>query len=91
MANNILKTQNEDWGLWGTAKTSGQDAQKLWDECPNWLIDNYRVTPEQARTFLDSRDGRHLADALTYMTFEEIGTKWAKWMRRALLEVRKVA
>lgn len=59
-----IKTQNEDYGFWGTFRTQGYtDAriQGLWDAGIEALADLGAYRPEHARVILDSRDGRHLA------------------------------
>ena len=86
-----MKTNNEGYGLYGTATTSGRDADKLWEECMNWLQIKYPHLEEiDARNYLDSTLGRHLADALTHMSFKEIETKWAGYMMKTTFEIKAI-
>lgn len=60
----ILETQNEEWGFWGTAKSivmGEQKTQKVWNEAFNLIMDIANFTPEETRDLLDSRWGRHTA------------------------------
>lgn len=61
----ILETENEGWGFWGTAKSglrAKKDMPKLWKETSVLLQKNADLTPVQTRELLDSRWGRHFAD-----------------------------
>lgn len=69
----ILKTQNKEWGFWGTGKYYLQhksDIKKLWDETAKLIQEHSGLTPEETQKLMDSRWGRHIADR--YM--EEIRT-----------------
>lgn len=69
----ILKTQNKEWGFWGTGKYYLQhksDIKKLWDETAKLIQEHSGLTPEETQKLMDSRWGRHTADR--YM--EEIRT-----------------
>lgn len=67
----ILSTQNQEWGFWGTTSNWGEDENL--DESmieAEWVsafavvaATNPRWSAEDIRTFLDSRYGRHFADA----------------------------
>mgnify|MGYP007088348405 CR=1 FL=1 len=61
----ILKTENETWGFWGTSVSSGYDAALAWNTVSRFLATGFDLTPEQTRDILDSRFGRHLADDLS--------------------------
>lgn len=65
-----MKTQNEAWGFYGTVSQLdiGIDPELAWEVAMDALIDR-GVTPEQARDFLDSRYGRHVADHLSAPDF----------------------
>lgn len=65
MTTEIIRTDNVDWGFYGTwsRKDSGIDVDKAWDIAIIILLENYEEwTQEYARDFLDSRMGRHMAD-----------------------------
>lgn len=83
-----IQTNNEAWGLWGTATMNGQNASELWARCINWLQTGYGMEEIDARNFLDSKHGRHLADALTGMTLDEIDTQWGRYMRAAVYDIK---
>ena len=63
-----LKTENEEWGFYGTLMSNGlakDDAhcEELYADASAIII-NSGFTPEQAREALDSTDGRHVADQI---------------------------
>lgn len=64
MTNKILKTQNEEFGFWGTISNrhSKKQTQKCWDDAFETLLELSGVTPQQVRDLLDSRYGRQFAD-----------------------------
>ena len=84
----VLPTNNEAWGMWHTAESNGLDQQATWERTSHWLQSDFGLDPVDARNFLDSRHGRHLADALTYMTLDQIGAKWKRWLVRSIAEVK---
>jgi hypothetical protein len=58
-------TQNEGWGFYGTVARSGLLLpQPAWDAAIIAVRDAAGISEEGARAFLDSRHGRHLADAV---------------------------
>lgn len=58
-----LKTNNQDWGFFGTIALANCDqAQEAWDMAMEKLEAETSHTPEDIRTWLDSRSGRHFAD-----------------------------
>ena len=66
----ILTTRNEAWGFFGTCYTAGLDADKAWalafaaiQNATN-AHDENAYGPDGVRDFLDSKDGRHFADAV---------------------------
>lgn len=63
----ILKTENSEWGFWGTSERNGYDAALVWDAASRFLAAEFELTPEQARDVLDARFGRHLADDLSFI------------------------
>lgn len=63
----ILKTENKDWGFWGTSDRNGYDAALTWDAASRFLAAEFELTPEQTRDVLDARFGRHLADDLSFI------------------------
>lgn len=64
MAKQILTSNNETWGFWGTSVDNGLDAREAWEIAFNHYSEVYGLTAEQTRDFLDSRMGRHIADQL---------------------------
>lgn len=77
-----LPSENQDHGFWRTAELAlsgkvmngplemdrDQGVRHLWREASLKLIHEHGLTPTWARVFLDSRDGRHLADAILNLT-----------------------
>ena len=63
----ILKTENKDWGFWGTSDCNGYDAELTWNAASTFLMTEFELNAEQARDVLDSRFGRHLADDLSFI------------------------
>lgn len=63
-------TQNAEWGFWGTMTKAGRDANAEWDKACTYIkslnpkVGGIKVTNEEMRYFLDSKSGRHLADAV---------------------------
>ena len=64
MADKILKTENEQWGFYGTLFNhyDEHETQAKWNEAFKTLQEMSGKKAEEIREFLDSRDGRHLAD-----------------------------
>lgn len=62
-----LKTQNEDWGAWGTAQSNGLNQAIVWEGLSRYFIDAEKISPEETRLLLDSRFGRHMVDDLSCM------------------------
>lgn len=60
----ILPTQNTNWGFWGTSVSGGLNPTLAWETASRFLMKEFDLTPEQARTMLDARFGRHLCDDL---------------------------
>jgi hypothetical protein len=87
----ILATRNEAWGFFGTTLSntgcSDADARDIWDDVNCELIHEFGLTSEQARDFLDSRDGRHLADAMTHDGW--ISGPLPTWTRRSIIRFLK--
>ena len=81
---NTPTTQNETWGFFGTMVQVGKDAQAEWTKAfafiksLNAKVHGKAVSDEEIRGFLDSKAGRHLADAV-YDTgsIEKVHAKWA--------------
>lgn len=63
----ILKTENKDWGFWGTSDRNGYDAELTWNAASRFLMAEFELTAEQARDVLDAKFGRHLADDLSFI------------------------
>jgi len=62
-----LPTNNVEWGFWGTCKTVEYDAAMAWDTASHFFAKTFNLTPEETRTLLDARFGRHLADDLSFI------------------------
>ena len=62
-----LPTNNEEWGFWGTSIHNGYDAAITWDTASRFFAKTFNLTPEETRTLLDARFGRHLADDLSFI------------------------
>lgn len=65
MVKTILKSQNKDWGFYGTAKgylKNSDDISELWSKVSVAIMAIGKLTPTEARLLLDSRWGRHIAD-----------------------------
>jgi hypothetical protein len=67
MKNEPLPTNNEEWGFWGTSVSNGYDAAMTWDTASRFFAKTFNLTPEETRTLLDARFGRHLADDLSFI------------------------
>ncbi len=55
----IPATRNEAWGFWATMRG---DAAIAWPVAIAAIVEAIGESPEDTRTFLDSRNGRHFAD-----------------------------
>ena len=64
----ILETRNAGFGFYGTIATAGLDAELAWEAAVEAIADETSAHgafgPEGIRDFLDSRLGRHFADAV---------------------------
>lgn len=62
--NKILKTENEQYGFWGTTLINYKEkqTQKRWNDVFETLLELSGAKPEEVRELLDSRYGRHFAD-----------------------------
>lgn len=68
---NALRTENPDYGFYGTMRSSGYDAEAAWAVAlpivaAFWPAAHPRIAAKRARIFLDSSGGRHLADAIAH-------------------------
>lgn len=66
-----LRTENQDYGFYGTMKSAGYDADAAWNialpiVAAFWPLAHERIAAKRARLFLDSSGGRHLADAISH-------------------------
>lgn len=63
-----LETKNPAFGFYGTIESAGESAETAWEAAFESITDATDAHdpncfgPEGVRDFLDSRDGRHLAD-----------------------------
>lgn len=58
---NILKTENESYGFWGTMNLDGC-AEQAWNIALPAIMNETGAEADEVRDFLDSRWGRHFAD-----------------------------
>lgn len=76
-------TQNEAWGFWGTM---GGHACVAWPLAMQQIAEITGEPPESVRAFLDSKQGRHFADAVQdglarHLTMDAaVAQAIAKWM-----------
>jgi hypothetical protein len=67
MTSTILPTRNEEWGFFGTigrSENAAADPATAWDIAFARIAETTGAAPEGVRDFLDSRHGRHFADAV---------------------------
>ena len=70
-ATTTLKTQNPEWGFFGTIERAGECPETAWElafeaiQDATDAHDENAYGPDGVRDFLDSRDGRHFADELS--------------------------
>ncbi len=83
-------TQNQAWGFYGTLKSnygvSDVEAAKLFDHAARQLVRVFRITAECARQYLDARDGRHLADHLSFYIGNGAGNHSLKNLKSAMVK-----
>jgi len=62
----ILAPQNRDGGFCGTTRlNTGCSEEEAWDDVSMEVLVGFGLTSEETRDFLDSKAGRHIADAMT--------------------------
>ena len=82
-SNTTPTTQNEAWGFWGTM---GGHASAVWPIAMTQISDVTGEPLESVRNFLDSKQGRHFADAVqdglaSHLSIEAaVAQAIAKWM-----------
>ena len=59
--NELLRTQNESWGFYGTMSSTGK-SEESWNLAFNLLLKATKVNANCVRLFLDGTQGRHFAD-----------------------------
>lgn len=67
----LISTQNESYGFFGTSQSnyglSVREAARLFNAVAQHMVaSGFAPSADAARDFLDSRYGRHFADALSY-------------------------
>ena len=89
----MIQTQNKAWGFCGTLRQAGcteAEAAKLYDGyASDELCGKYGLSEDEAREFLDSRIGRHLADCFVRrdgVRIDHEPTWLAREIRRFLAE-----
>lgn len=85
----MAKTQNPNFGFYGTIQHYGHDADTAWDMAVDAIVAffpamNPRIAARKAAVFLDSAGGRHLADAVAQRLhpagFQRTLPSFASWM-----------
>ena len=93
-----LKTRNPSHGFYRTVALNycldGVRTEQAWDVAMAVLKGRFGASQVDARNFLDDRAGRHLADALTFLSrnsvfdalnaFGEKGSRDDNWIRKEL-------
>lgn len=68
MSPTVLSSQNTEWGFWGTIRRHESepdaDVARAWELASRAIAAATGASPEGVRDFLDSRQGRHFADAV---------------------------
>ncbi len=97
-----IRTGNEAWGFYGVTFRRLDDAgesgvlaatETLFADAARGLVELLALSPEDAVFVLDSRLGRHLADARLdvetgFDLIERLGVEWSGSIARVLREVR---
>lgn len=85
-----LPTNNECWGFYGTTKGTPAEKAAAFDAACRHYMTVYGLDATDARNLLDSRFGRHLADALTNPNtgLAWIDANWGRWVRKSIAEVK---
>lgn len=89
-ATETLPTKNEEWGFYGTIKGSPKQRDRAFASACRHYMTVYGLDAIDARNLLDSRFGRHLADALTNPNTDLawIDTNWGRWVRKSIAEAK---
>lgn len=98
-----LPTQNKDWGLFGTCEQNGYKTAEIWMAATDFFMDTLKLQPEQTRTLLDAKFGRHLCDDFSFINGEinkasvikhlndrYADAKWRKHFEKSIFEVTGV-
>lgn len=92
-----ITTTNEAWGFFGTTVSnegaSTEQAAADFNEAALAVVEALEITTSEARELLDSRLGRHIADArLANETARELFLRtiaaWPRYFDRTLAEIR---
>lgn len=90
MVNEILETQNREWGFWGTTSNNYSKKQTLqrWNDAFETLLELSGAEPEKIRELLDDRTGRHFADACVDSKDVKQTTRecYFEWLAKELFE-----
>lgn len=88
--NEILETQNKEWGFWGTTAINytEKQTQKRWHDAFETLLKLSGAKPEQVRKLLDSRYGRYFADScVNKKDVKQLAKKcYFEWLDKILFE-----
>ncbi|MBL4747839.1 MAG: hypothetical protein JKY17_03360 [Magnetovibrio sp.] len=66
-----LKTDNPDWGFFGAIRDDNVCPEEAWGLAMTTLTKETAYCAEDIRTFLDSRYGRHFADDVKNILYQE--------------------
>ncbi|UYA98684.1 hypothetical protein P9A44_gp14 [Xanthomonas phage vB_Xar_IVIA-DoCa5] len=79
-----IKTNNEEWGFFGTCRSNGANADLEWTKAIA-VLEGLDLTAEVARDVLDSTFGRHVADQVTSgVDLADLLKRWNKDFRRTV-------
>ena len=70
----MLQSRNKQFGFYGTMlgiTHSESFTDMLWDHYMERLVESFDWPEEKARDFLDSTNGRYLADSVEFERYEE--------------------
>lgn len=84
----VLETKNESWGFFGTTNVrySYKQTQEKWDEAFKILVKLSGLSAEIVRRYLDSKAGRHLADACYESDITKVIKEWwnKNWIQKEI-------
>jgi hypothetical protein len=87
----VLEPKNTDYGFWGTiaSQPSKELADKAWAEALPKVQRAFKLKPEEARAVLDSKIGRHMADAWLNGDFDNYFNSPSGMLKKSVAEIVK--